>query len=86
MCRKFIAFSVQHRPRKIVHTFLRRFWPRCYNTVDVLVYVLTNGKQAGLREKVKAKEQRILDAQKSNLKDEDLEELRNNLAEARIEE
>nr|PNR55496.1 hypothetical protein PHYPA_006393 [Physcomitrium patens] len=40
----------------------------------------------GLREKVKAKEQRILNAQKLNLKDEELEELRNNLAEARIEE
>lgn len=40
----------------------------------------------GLREKVKAKEQRILNAQKSNLKDEELEALRNNLAQARIEE
>ncbi|KAG0629020.1 hypothetical protein M758_1G070900 [Ceratodon purpureus] len=40
----------------------------------------------GLREKVKAKEQSVLNAQKSNLKDEELEMLRNNLAEARIEE
>ncbi|KAG0618344.1 hypothetical protein M758_4G056200 [Ceratodon purpureus] len=40
----------------------------------------------GLREKVKAQEQRILDAQKGNLKDEDVEALRNNLAEARVEE
>lgn len=40
----------------------------------------------GLQEKVKAKEERILNAQKSNLKDEELEEVKSNLAQARIEE
>lgn len=58
---------------------------------SLVIFYLVQQKQVdaclqGLREKVKAKEQRILDEQKSNLKDEDLEELRNNLAEARIEE
>lgn len=40
----------------------------------------------GSRDKVKAKEQAILNAQKLNWKDEALEELKNNLAQARIEE
>lgn len=52
----------------------------------LLTIDLNNRQQTDLREKVKAKEQRILNAQKSNLKDEELEALRNNLAQARIEE
>lgn len=50
------------------------------------LFIFTNRQGTGLREKVKAKEQLILNAQKSYLKDEELEFLRNNLAEARIEE
>ena len=54
--------------------------------LHVLLNIFSNRQQTGLHEKVKAKEQHILNAQESNLKDEELEELRSNLAKARIEE
>ena len=40
----------------------------------------------GLHDKVKAKEQRLLNAQKAKLKDEELQELKDDLSQARVEE